>query len=71
MRGEVSVGIGTRIGSVGVLDRFGKRHAIGGDDGAALDIGGAHDRVVVAGHALDVLGLEHLEIGEIANEDGK
>ena len=71
MRGHVAVGVGAGVGAVLLLQRLGQRHAIGRDDGAALDVLGAGDGVVVGWHVLIVLGLDDLDIGEVADKDGE
>ena len=69
--GHVSVGVGAGVGAVFLLQRLGQRHAVGRDDGAALDVLGAGDGVVVGRHVLIVLGLDDLDIGEVADKDGE
>ena len=71
VRGHIAVGIGAGVGAVLLLQRLGQRHAVGRDDGAALDVLGAGDGVVVGRHVLVVLGLDDLDIGEVADKDGE
>ena len=71
VRCQVTVGVGAYVGAVLLLQRLGQRHAIGRDDGTALDVLGAGDGVVVGRHVLIVLGLDDLDIGEVADKDGE
>ena len=71
VRRQIAVGVGACVGAVFLLQRLGQRHAVGRDDGAALDVLGARDGMVVGRHVLVVLGLDDLDIGEIADKDGE
>lgn len=71
VRCQVAVGVGAYVGAVLLLQRLGQRHAVGRDDGTALDVLGAGDGVVVGRHVLIVLGLNDLDIGEVADKDGE
>ena len=71
MGGKVAVGVGAHVRAIFLLDGFGKREPVGGNDGAALDVARLGDGVVVAGHVLILRRLEHLDIGDVANEHGK
>ena len=71
MGGQVAVRVGAYVGAVLLLQRFGQRHAVGRDDGAALDVLGTGDGVIVGRHVLVILGLDDLDIGEVADEDGE
>ena len=71
VRCQVTVGVGAYVGAVLLLQRLGQRHAVGRDDGTALDVLGAGDGVVVGRHVLIVLGLNDLDIGEVADKDGE
>ena len=68
---QVTVGVRAGVSAVLLLQRLGQRHAVGRDDGAALDVLGAGDGVVVGRHVLIVLGLDDLDIGEVADKDGE
>ena len=69
--GEVAVGVGAGVRTIGLLDGLGERQAIRGDDRAALDEARLVDGVVVARHVLILGRLDHLDIGDVADEHGE
>ena len=68
---ERSLRVDALVGAVGLRDGFGEHDVVGGDDGAALLLGDALERVVVAAAVLQVVRLHDLHVGEVGDKGGK
>ena len=71
VRGQRALRVGAHEGAIGLLQRLGKRHAVGREDGATLHVLALLDGVVVVGQLLVVVGLDHLDVGEVGDEQRK